>query len=543
MTAITLEAADGAVTPLLTPDTRRVDARALGPGATLVLHGGPALDTVWMPEDHPVDLVLERAVDAAPLTIGGRVGFVTGRIGPWTLPAVHPVAGRRVARGAYIGPAAHAPAESAVRVCTGPGAITAALRGTRGLVRAAFGDDVTTHADVAPGADPIFLLCVTDAAVLQRLNVAQVAVHTRLTDCPALLRVDGIGLEAYLIGCGSGARLDALGRWSKLYVERCLAETIRTRAGALFAPGPVPGLRSLFDTELYAGGPPSTRVPPLLPPPSRTVYRDQAWRQEIYGDALGDDPDRRADALTMANQSGFDSPHWTAQLRAALGDGVPVARVWALRRAITRTNHLNLRALLPAPSAQPDPSPTWPDDLSGWMDDLAIVEAAWGSDDAGTAGEAAGVMANLIARGAERAVRLLLDAARDRHDAGAPTAWMAGQLRAAMLHKAPLEPEPVFAPHRALRDQRWDRIRALIPPLREGLRRLAPAEGGRWLVHWLHHGATGEPGLDALEALAREGDGDARHALAEAALGLGVWTQDQAADALRRVLALGAHAA
>ncbi len=510
-----------------------LDARALEPGASLGIEDGDALTTIQLPETHAIDVALVRALEAPPLYLTGRIGLLSGRVGRWTLPTVHMPESRRVGWGGYVGPAHAALPEAAVRVCTGPGALLAAADGRRAQVRVALGDSQGTRFAPEVPSEPALFLHIEDCAALTEVGVNAHAWETRIVGCPSLRRADGTGILATLERCGDTDRLDAVGAWKHLVPRDCPAATLRALAPSIYPRGTPGQIVSLHGAALLGNGPPtlgaSRKVTPVR---IAEVAADPAWAADTLDEALDDDPTRAARARRLLARPGFDTAAVLERLGQRVEGGAPVARLWEVRQSL-------------AGRAYGGWAWHWSFPLNvahrpAWLADLALLEHASQDDVPEVADEARAILASLHGTRQPQEVWLLAEGRAARAARGASTCWIDDLLGRALDLPEPGDAAPRDA-HRWVLP--WE-LEAHLPAI---LRLLGeeshPATGDGWrhaLYRWLHRCGSGEVGLDVLHAAARGGDPAARRFLAEAALDGGRWSAEERAEAMRRVLGLGA---
>ena len=502
----------------------RIDARQLDPTARLRLIGCVALREVALPEGHPVDVEVERPADAAPLTFLGRIGALSGHIGPWHIePPTLPEA-RRYQRGGYIGPAEGAPKETNVRVCLGPGALAAAARGHRGTIRVALGDPEGKVFELADRVEPPALLHIEGCGALESIEVEATATALFVADCTALTYVRGSGAEAHVRSCGTAgdASLEVSGGWREISLERCAHGRIRTETGSLYVAACPGRISSLGGAGLYPGPPEGTSAERRAnrgKAPKR-LTEDAEWHGEILRDALYASSRERARAVRLLPGCELHSMELLAELGRHLAEGVPIERLWAIRRAVGGRTREELEA--------------------AWLADVDLIEAACGSAKRLVVSEGARETGSL---GSERegvwVVRVLARALRERVAARRPPEWIESVLATRLRPDEKESDEPGIGRRRWRRRQPGgftEHADAVVANLED----TGDAESARrWVdafLEWTHAAGSGEPGLEFLFRRAAGGDATARRLVADAALSGGDWLPEERAQALRWVL-------
>jgi hypothetical protein len=556
MSTLTLNpTSDGHVTP--GPEITRVDARALPAGVVVRLRGGARCTTLLLPEDRTLDLEIDRDLDAAPLRIEGRVGTVGGRVGLWRIAPVYLTESRRVGRGGYVGPADRAPSdELAVRVCFGPGALAAAARGVRGLVRLALDDALGERFDLPDTAEPPALVQIERCPRLREVNVAPSATRLWLEQCPALRIVHGEGPIAHLRSCGGTGRLDAVGEWRFLALRGCPSAELRTRATSIYTQDPTDWIRSLRGADVHRGDLPDF---PLPPPPQFPKYRpytfdrtamhtlpgDRTWPNEILAHALGPDGPERTQALHWIHNCGVGIAIRIVQLRAALEAGVPLERLWEVRRRLAPLDAIP-RAPIRAgnPPRRGDPSDSPLESLEPWLAELALLEATCEVDatsldaDGRRSHESPAAQASALAADHPLfRLRLLAEGRAERLRRGNPVTWVDALIRETLVIEASEEPDHEDPPwprrrvHHGSADVHAHVALELLGDPTTGDPSLLEA-----FLEWLHHRWTGTGGVPLLYIAALNGHARAHALLAEVALDGGAWAPEDRAEALRCVL-------
>jgi hypothetical protein len=514
--------------------------------ATVRLLGAPRCACLLLPEDHPIDVEIDRDGDAVPLYFFGRIGVLAGRFGAWRIAPAYLAESRRVGRDGYVGPAAEAPdGELAVRVCTGPGALEAVARGDRGLIRVALEDPQGVRFRIPARAAPPALVQLGGCEALRDVEIAPHTARLWLDACPSLCGVEGAGPIAELRRCGGAERLELWGEWLDLGLHDLAAREIRVTASAIHTRDAADRIRSLSGASVYASALPDVPMPRHNARPAERVADlpgDPVWQAELLAQAWGSDDAARTRAYRWISRCGADVATQRAQLRAALDAGVPIQRLWPVRRCLSSLAELPTREIRGWPGHTTtrvpviDDADTPPDPIEAWVDDLALIEAGMAVNQEldGDPGEQLTAMASshTIWR-----IRVLLEGRAERVRAGRDVTWVMRELRDALslqtAYDHVLTPLWWSGPPRE-----HTRMAKHGPAV---LERLASADAGHPsllndFLHWVHHRETGPVGVELLDTAARSGSALALELLAEAALDGGTWDADARAEALRCVL-------
>lgn len=545
-----LDAREGLVVLDDHPTLEALDARALPNGAVLSLRGCRSLRRVRLPEAHALDVRIDRAIDAAPLHLDGRIGALRGRVGPWKLVHVELPDSRRVGWHGYVGPAAEAPDEAAVRVAIGPGALAAVARGRRGLIRVALGDPAGRDFHLDARAEAPVSVQIEACTALRVVRVGPVATSLSIARCGAIEEVDGSGTRAALVACGGAPRLHALGEWGHLVVHDCPVPELLTAAPVVYAQGNWGRVRSLRGAVRLFGEPPA-RYPWRLPSPDARAQRlppDESWARTLLVDALEDDAVTRERATRWVARAQLHVASSLTELGRRLDSGVPVERLWPVRAAIEASLPGQLRrgedpGDVPSslrywfwPGAEPEVTE------AAWLADLALIEAAEASAEPVVKAAATACAQAIGHPGNVWELRLLAAGLVRRFREGRPVEWVE-----ALVRRWFGTPPPARWPGHPTARGLWGFHYTDLPVAEHGdavaawLALAPPGPGGeRWLdafLDWLHRTDSGPDGLAVLVRLAERGHAEARRLLADAALRGGMWSPEERAEALRRVLA------
>lgn len=220
-------------------------------------------------------------------------------------------------------------------------------------------------------------------------------------------------------------------------------------------------------------------------------------------------------------------------LHARAQDGAPAHRVWSARAAIggTLDGEPRLHERRSPCGAWLWPFQGTPEDEDAWLRDLALIEAAQGSEDADTRAAALDYDDALRASVDGWVIRVLTLSWCARRAQGREARWIAGLLTARFAHYEGLS--------RNLED--------LVAAAR--LLESAPASASRdallrALAGWAGKAYAGTSGIAALSVLARAGVSDAAVSLVTIATPSGdTWSPEERGLAMREVLRVGAGGA